>query len=80
MHGINIESAIEILIRRIYYFLIPHSFPRIVLDYYRRVGKHYDVPVWLFRDAVLSNYCKLNQDKYGGYLNFTLHMWQALVM
>lgn len=38
---------------------------------YEKVGRHYDIPVWSYRDSVLSTFSNVNQSQYVGFLNFS---------
>ena len=86
--GYAVENAMEILIRRVYFYSENQSLPTIIIldadprprtnverypyyEAYEKVGKHYNVPVWSYRDMALSHFSSVHQRHYVSFLNFT---------
>ena len=53
----------------------PHRAPRSYPYYeaYDKVGKHYSIPVWSYRDSVLSSFSRVNQSQFVNYTNFRMN-------
>lgn len=44
-------------------------------EVYESMARHYDIPMWSYRDAVLSDNATLYQDRYASFLNFSYNDW-----
>lgn len=42
---------------------------------YESMARHYNIPMWSYRDAVLSSNAALHQDQFESFLNFSFNDW-----